>query len=162
MTEKGKELALLHLEHHLISRKILSIISTSAGICHSESIVQNKSRGMILRILGSEGPLNPSSLSYYLDLNKSSVTGLVNSLEKEGFVTRSPDPEDRRKCIISLSAEGKQYLKKIEGLIETISGQIIPYLDDSEYEEFLEGFRKIIDIEKRIETRLLDKREHAS
>ncbi|MDK2892018.1 MAG: hypothetical protein PWQ49_410 [Methanohalophilus sp.] len=98
----------------------------------------------------------PTSLSHYLNLNKSSVTSIIDSLEKAGFVIRNIAPDDHRKCLISLSSEGRQHLEFLDTWIENIVEEVTKYVDDSEYEELLSSMRKIVEIERRIEARLLE------
>ena len=40
------------------------------------------------------------------------MTRLVDALERDGYVTRSPDPDDRRAVVISATASGTRALKK--------------------------------------------------
>lgn len=162
MIENKRELLLLHFEDYILSNKIGSILISSMGGCHCENPHQHKSRNMTLRILAMEGDVTPSSLSQYLELNKSSVTSLIDSLEKEGLVIRNPDPDDRRKCFISLSSEGRQYLEVFDEFMDLISERIACHLSDLEYEEFLSSMRKVVEFQKKLEFRLLEEQKKAN
>jgi DNA-binding MarR family transcriptional regulator len=39
-----------------------------------------------------------------------SMTRIVNGLEGRGFVTRRPDPRDRRQCLVTLTPAGREVL----------------------------------------------------
>ena len=39
-----------------------------------------------------------------------SMTRIVNGLEERGFVTRRPDPHDRRQCLVTLTPAGREVL----------------------------------------------------
>lgn len=48
------------------------------------------------------GPLSPATIADRLDLSRPSVTALVDRLERAGYVTRTPDPADRRAVQVAL------------------------------------------------------------
>lgn len=54
------------------------------------------------------GPVGMTELSRALNLEKSSLTGLADRVERRGLIAREPDPQDRRACRISLTPNGKQ------------------------------------------------------
>lgn len=53
-----------------------------------------------------DGPFGMTELSRSLHLEKSSLTGLVDRVERRGLVTRVRDDRDRRACRIELTAHG--------------------------------------------------------
>src|SRR5271169_3756640 len=53
-------------------------------------------RGRVLWSLRESGPVVMRALSQALGVSPRTVTGLVDSLEADGWVTRSPHPNDRR------------------------------------------------------------------
>lgn len=50
-----------------------------------------------------QGPLPPGVIAREIGLTPPSVTALVDRLEKRGFLTREPDPDDRRKMRIAMT-----------------------------------------------------------
>lgn len=59
------------------------------------------------------GPLTPSELADRERVKRPTVTRVVNRLEEAGLVTRTPDPKDRRSCLIALSEEGALLLEEM-------------------------------------------------
>jgi DNA-binding MarR family transcriptional regulator len=55
-----------------------------------------------------DGPVGMTELSRVLHLEKSSLTGLVDRVERRGLVARVRDSRDRRACQITLTAQGRQ------------------------------------------------------
>ena len=53
-------------------------------------------------------PMTQNELSKELHLSKQTVTSVVDSLEKRGWVTRSIDPNDRRNRIVTLTESGRE------------------------------------------------------
>ncbi|WP_282943420.1 MarR family transcriptional regulator [Paenibacillus sp. RC67] len=59
-------------------------------------------------ILHEKGPITAGELSKLTGLTTGSVTALIDRLEKNGFVRRQHDPNDRRKVIIVPLYENKE------------------------------------------------------
>ncbi|WP_409347205.1 MarR family winged helix-turn-helix transcriptional regulator [Paenibacillus sp. MBLB4367] len=59
-------------------------------------------------ILHEKGPITAGELSKLTGLATGSVTALIDRLEKNGFVRRQNDPNDRRKVIIVPLYENKE------------------------------------------------------
>ncbi|KRH79738.1 transcriptional repressor MprA [Ferrovum sp. JA12] len=72
---------------------------------------------------------SPTDLAEKAGVTKASMTGFIDSLQREGFVTRVEDPEDRRKYVIQLTTLGLQkldstvpdYNKKVHALMSTLT-----------------------------------------
>src|SRR5689334_534441 len=54
-----------------------------------------------LNILELSGPMTPGELSARTGLTTGPTTRLVDRLEAAGYVTRRPDPHDRRKLVVA-------------------------------------------------------------
>jgi DNA-binding MarR family transcriptional regulator len=54
------------------------------------------------------GPMGMGCLSRKLDLEKSSVSGLVDRVERQGLVKRVRDPHDRRAWAVELTDTGQR------------------------------------------------------
>lgn len=57
-----------------------------------------------------EGKVNQTDLANGSFKDKHTVSRILDLLVKKGFVIREPDPEDGRKYLISLTADGKSEL----------------------------------------------------
>ncbi|HET9552412.1 MAG TPA: MarR family transcriptional regulator [Anaeromyxobacteraceae bacterium] len=56
----------------------------------------------VLSLLDARGPLTPGQLAEATGLTTGAVTGVADRLEKAGYVRREPDPDDRRRVIVTL------------------------------------------------------------
>jgi len=72
----------------------------------------------LLQIASGAGrPVTPSEIGDQLIVTTATVTGLVDTLERNGFVTRTRDDADRRKVLIAITREGRAVLDRIEPLL---------------------------------------------
>jgi DNA-binding MarR family transcriptional regulator len=87
-------------------------------------------RGRVLWALQESGPVLMRALSQQLGISPRTVTGLIDALEADGWVTRSPHPVDRRATIITLTAAAEATLVQLrdsyQGLARDLLGDIDP------------------------------------
>lgn len=67
-----------------------------------------------LRVIGQHEPTRPGVVAQHLRIAPRSVTDVVDSLERRGFVVREPDPGDRRATQVSLTAQGRSVLDELD------------------------------------------------
>ncbi|MDD4331558.1 MAG: MarR family transcriptional regulator [Methanosarcinaceae archaeon] len=88
----------------------------------------NKNQNRAIMIIGSKGEIKPSMLGKYLDLQKGSLTSLVDALEEKGLVYRKKDSNDRRKILVAPAEKGQAYrgwlMEKTEESISEILGRL--------------------------------------
>lgn len=77
----------------------------AAVVLHNHAIAQELGLGasdsQFLTLLQAHGPLTPGRLAELSRLTTGTVTGVLDRLEKAGFVRRERDPHDRRKVIVT-------------------------------------------------------------
>ncbi|MFF4490771.1 MarR family winged helix-turn-helix transcriptional regulator [Streptomyces sp. NPDC001544] len=67
----------------------------------------------LLRQVADSEPLRPGGLAQRLGVEASHVTRTVQQLQKAGYVTRVPDPHDRRAQRIELTSLGRQAVDRV-------------------------------------------------
>ena len=61
----------------------------------------------------SEGPLSLSGLAEAIGVDAPYATLIVDSLEERGLVERQPDPDDRRRKLVSLTPAGSEAVVRV-------------------------------------------------
>lgn len=54
----------------------------------------------------------PAELAEMAGVTRATMTGLIDTLERDGFVKREPDPSDRRMMSVNLTPSGEAFLAK--------------------------------------------------
>ncbi|MCG6963431.1 MAG: MarR family transcriptional regulator [Acidobacteria bacterium] len=67
----------------------------------------------VLEALYHLGPMCQGDLSAKLLKSNANLTVVVGNLERRGLVSRCPDPEDRRRVIVTLTANGHRLISKV-------------------------------------------------
>ena len=74
--------------------------------------------------------LRMSALSKYLMVTGGNVTGLTDELEKDGYVRRESDPDDRRSWRIAMTPEGRRAFEQIARVHEGWVVELLGGLDE--------------------------------
>lgn len=64
--------------------------------------------GLMLLHLSRAGALPLGKMGVRLQVHPTSVTNIVDGLEKRGYVTRTPHPDDRRTTLATVTAQGRK------------------------------------------------------
>lgn len=66
-----------------------------------------------LAVLARDGDLRPGALAEHLRIAARSGTEVVDALEERGLVSRSPDPDDRRATLVTLTPAGERVAMEV-------------------------------------------------
>jgi DNA-binding MarR family transcriptional regulator len=94
----------------------------------------------VLRVLELIGPpyrMSPTELAEIVLRSSGGMTQILDRLERAGLVARAPDPDDRRRVVVELTAEGLRtaddanatYRREREHLLAELSDDEVEQLD---------------------------------
>jgi len=110
----------------------------------------NKSQQKALFIIKKKGKIIPSSLGKALDMQKGSLTTLIDSLVEHGFVIREADSEDRRKQWIFLTPQGEEYISKLMSNFQKEFERIFEKVDSQDVLKMIESIEFVKEVLKNI------------
>jgi len=85
----------------------------------------------LLATLEESGPASQAALGRRSGIHLSEMVAAINELAEQKLVERAPDPVDRRRNVISLTAAGKRRLRRLEKrLAETQDALLAPLSPD--------------------------------
>ena len=92
-----------------------------------------------MRLLGILRDREPAMLAVatVLNLDKSSVTGLVDRAERRGLVRRSTTPEDGRTVRVALTARGRQLAQKLTKQVDRELARLVEGLPETHRQTLL-------------------------
>jgi DNA-binding MarR family transcriptional regulator len=83
-----------------------------------------------LDIVARTGPLSPSALARRAGLHPATMTGILDRLERAGWITRDRDPADRRAVVVSARRErAAELLGLYAGMNGSMDGVCAGYTD---------------------------------
>lgn len=99
-------------------------------------------KALLLLEIAPDSGRTPGFLAKSLDLENSSMTGLLDRLAKKELIVRKPNPNDRRGVLIFLTSKGVQARNTIKSLVEELDRKLRTELSTEE----IKVFRKVISI----------------
>lgn len=97
-----------------------------------------------LRRAGQPYSLTPTELYRSVMLSSGAMTNRLDRLEERGLVRRSPDPEDRRGLLITLTGEGLELIEEaVEAHVEG-EEELLGSLDGEDRAQLANLLRKLL------------------
>jgi DNA-binding MarR family transcriptional regulator len=93
------------------------------------------------------GGLHASDLADRLGVSRQAVAQAVSALERNGYVTREPNPDDARAQIIELTPRGRQALRLMRSNAFDVQKRWQHTLGPERFDEFRTTLRMLIDAE---------------
>ncbi len=106
----------------------------------------------ILRAIGKFGPMPMSKLSEHMLVAPANITGLVDRMERKGYVERTRDQQDRRLFKIELTEKGRRTYEVISEQFWIYVRHVFSSLSDSERVMLLGLLGRIRNSVEQIET----------
>lgn len=102
------------------------------------------SSGLVLGILADSGaPLPPNKIAERLIISRASITSLIDSLERRGYVRRSPHSTDRRMLLIELTDIGRQVAHEFRLLVHKNQKEWLSVLTEEEQTQLIDTLHRI-------------------
>ncbi|MEU6862034.1 MarR family transcriptional regulator [Streptomyces sp. NPDC046876] len=95
--------------------------------------------------LDAYGPASQAGLSSRTGIHRSDLVAVINELAGSGLVERAPDPADRRRNTVSLTAAGRGRLRRLEQLLDTAQEELLSPLSASERTQLIHLLGRIVD-----------------
>jgi len=99
------------------------------------------SEGHLLSFLVPYGPCPVSELVRVFGLKHSTMTSVLDRLEKRGLLERTDNPEDKRSFLVGLTRKGRTAAARVNVLVEQIEHEIGKRVSKRD----LEGFRRVME-----------------
>jgi DNA-binding MarR family transcriptional regulator len=86
----------------------------------------------ILLVLDQESVETQGAIGDALGYDKGQLVGLLDELEEQGLVERKRDPNDRRRHVVRMTAEGRRVLRRLRALARRLDDDFLAPLSDEE------------------------------
>src|SRR5579862_2953505 len=82
-----------------------------------------KSFNVLAVVSGADGPLTPTAITERTFIGKTTVTSVLDALERRGLVRRLPHPTNRRSVLIEVTASGARDCAEIIRRLHALEAQ---------------------------------------
>ncbi len=105
--------------------------------------VQSSAAKLLAGPCGIAGPRTPAELADAAGVTRATMTGLIDTLERDGFVKREPDPDDRRMMSVRLTTKAEEFLRNFLPEHFRITAQLMRTLTEAERKTLVQLLNKI-------------------
>jgi len=119
----------------MIARRVLLRFFQSVNITQTQIFT--------IATLAEKAPMRLSILSKKMCISAPTITGIVDRLEKLGYVKRVPDRTDRRAINVDLTTKGKNIAKKLRATIKRKWKSLLIQLPKKDQESYVRILGKI-------------------
>jgi len=96
-------------------------------------------------IIDAYGPLSPTALARRAGLHPATMTGILDRLERDGWIARERDPSDRRAVVVRAIRERyAELMRQYAGMSRSMNKLLADY-SDSELELIADFMRRTVD-----------------
>lgn len=97
-----------------------------------------------LTALSDFGPLVQGELADRLAVDRAHMVGHLDDLERLGLVARTRDPEDRRRMIVTLTAEGAARLPSLHAAAQRSQRDLLDVLSNRERQSLVDLLARVL------------------
>ncbi|GAA4933327.1 MarR family winged helix-turn-helix transcriptional regulator [Streptomyces coeruleoprunus] len=128
--------------------RLLSQLSTRSDRLINEGLAQADARKWHYAVLASLqdfGPGSQATLSRRTGIYRSDMVGVLNELAERQLVERTPDPDDQRRNIITISAQGRRRLRLLDKVLDELHDELLAPLSAAERDQFVRLLTRLLD-----------------
>ncbi|MFB6849890.1 MarR family winged helix-turn-helix transcriptional regulator [Streptomyces sp. NPDC056373] len=128
--------------------RLLSQLAVRSDRLITEGLARDDARKWHYAVLASlqeYGPASQAELSRRSGIYRSDMVGVLNELAERDLVERSPDPGDRRRNVITISAEGRRRLRRLDEVLDDLHDELLAPLSPAERDHFVQLLTRLLD-----------------
>lgn len=143
-----QELLLARIGGSDAARLVMALLSTARRIDAECAVVLSRydlSEGRLAALLAISGEpgISPAALAERLAVTRATVTGLLDGLERQGFVSREGGAQDRRTLALRATEVGERVIDELSPVYSDWLGGLVADTGDEDRQATLRTMRAI-------------------
>jgi DNA-binding MarR family transcriptional regulator len=113
----------------------------------SERLGAYGARGYHFRLLvtlATDGPASQATLGRLTGIHVCEIVAALNELADGDHVERSPDPADRRRNVITITAAGRRHLTRLHRELLAVQDELLAPLSPTERDQLTTLLRRLV------------------
>lgn len=94
-------------------------------------------------IEGNGAPIATGEVSQHMHVTTGTTTSLLDTLERKGLVRRIPDPQDRRRVLVDVTADAQAILDRLLPEVQQLASATMGSLGDRANAELLRTLERV-------------------
>ena len=140
MKTKTRKGGTLISQIHQVCGRVWNALLRSEGLNDLEG-----ARGRIIFSLWAQDCVPIKMLCEKTSLDKSTLTGIISRLERDGFIQRKPSKDDKRSVLICRTGKDKFFEEKVPSVSEKMNAIFYKGFSDAEIDSFELQLERILE-----------------
>lgn len=98
----------------------------------------------VLNVVGQRGPVSQREVCDVLGVHPSDMVEIIDIAEREGWVERRRDPDDRRRYRLTLTASGRRILARYDAIAARAEALVLEPLSETERRRLVDLVSKVV------------------
>ncbi|MCX7521398.1 MarR family transcriptional regulator [Microbacterium sp. STN6] len=99
----------------------------------------------VLAALEEYGPISQADLGRRLGLDRNRINGITTRLDDNAHISRTTDPADRRRNVVTITPSGRRYLEELQAATDVAQAELAMKLSAAESEQLQKLLEKLLD-----------------
>lgn len=99
----------------------------------------------VLAALDEFGPVSQAALGRRVGLDRSDIVAVLNRLDGDGFISRSPDPRDPRRNAVRTTRAGSRALRRLDVEVDAAQDALLKPLSAAERQQLVDLLQRLIE-----------------
>lgn len=128
--------------------RLLSQLTAQSDRLMTEGLAKADARKWHYALLASlqeYGPGSQATLSRRTGIYRSDLVGVLNELAERHLIERAPDPDDRRRNVITITAQGSRHLRRLDKVMDDLHEELLTPLLPAERDQFVSLLTRLLD-----------------
>ncbi|MPZ54517.1 MAG: MarR family transcriptional regulator [Acidimicrobiia bacterium] len=113
----------------------------------------------VLDMIGRDGPMSPRDITSSTGIHPATMTGILDRLERGGWISRTPDPDDRRRLIVEAGSERGREIARLYTPMNQALTQITSNYSDAELATIGEFLKRVADAGSEVNAQMRETRD---
>lgn len=119
-----------------LAEAMISSVARRHGLSHA-------ALNALAVIEGSGGPLPAGEVGSRMHITSATMTSVLDTLERNGYVQRMADPEDRRRVLVDVTPDARVVLDRMLPEVQQTCTAVMAAIDEEELGGFLDTLARI-------------------
>jgi MarR family transcriptional regulator, lower aerobic nicotinate degradation pathway regulator len=128
--------------------RLLSQMSAQSDRLMNQGLAKVDARKWHVAVLASlqeYGPGSQATLSRRTGIYRSDMVGVLNELAERDLIERTPDPDDRRRNVITITTQGSRHLRRLDKVLDDLHDELLAPLTSTERDQLVELLTRLLD-----------------
>ena len=141
--KKGVPAGLEHLMVPWIGKTMKHIDLFINARLSEQGVNLSRQQVVLMKILFEDGPFPQNDLAFLTDRDKTSLTRLINGMEKKNLVARTTSPDDKRVNLVHITKKGEKVLNETAPKLLAIANELEKGVSKSDIKTVIRVMKKI-------------------